>query len=71
MRVLRSAGLTPADYEASRREDLAVQRLQAVVDDNVTVSDADVRDDILSREEKRSLDVRQVPGRRADRDGAR
>ena len=55
LRVLRSAGLTPADYESVKRDDLAVQRLQGVVGDNVTVSDDDVRDDILSREEKRTL----------------
>jgi peptidyl-prolyl cis-trans isomerase D len=61
LRVLRSAGLTPADYEIARRDDLAVQRLQAVVGDNVTVSDDDVRDDILAREEKRTLTFVKFP----------
>lgn len=56
MRLLRSAGLTPSDYETARRDDLAVQRLQAIIDDNVTVSDADVRDDILAHDEKRTLE---------------
>jgi peptidyl-prolyl cis-trans isomerase D len=61
MRVLRSAGLTPADYETARRDDLAVQRLQGVIDDNVTVSDADVRDDILAHEEKRTVEFVKFP----------
>lgn len=55
MRVLRSVGMTPGDYESARRDDLAAERLQGVIGDNVSVSDADVRDDILSREEKRSV----------------
>jgi peptidyl-prolyl cis-trans isomerase D len=61
LRVLRSAGLTPGDYEEARRDDLAVQRLQGVVDDNVTVSDDDVRDDILAREEKRTVEFVKFP----------
>jgi len=61
LRVLRSASLTPGDYEISRREDLAVERLQAVVGDNVSVSDDDVRDDILARDEKRSVTFVKFP----------
>ena len=61
LRVLRSAGLTPADFESAKRDDLAVERLQNVVGDNVTISEADVRDDILSREEKRSIAYVKVP----------
>lgn len=61
LRVLRSVGMTPGDFESSRRDDLAAERLQAVINDNVTVSDADVRDDILSREEKRSVAFVKIP----------
>lgn len=62
LRVLRSVGLTPGDYEQTRRQDLAVERLQAVIADNVTVSDAEVRDDILAREEKRTIAYVKIPG---------
>jgi len=61
LRVLRSAGLTPADFESAKREDLAVGRLQNLIGDNVTVSDDDVRDDIVSREEKRTLAFVKIP----------
>lgn len=61
LRVLRSVGMTPGDYETTRRDDLAAERLQAVIGDNVSVSDADVRDDILSREEKRSVAFVKFP----------
>ncbi|MBY0277033.1 SurA N-terminal domain-containing protein [Candidatus Binatia bacterium] len=61
LRVLRSAGLTPGDFESAKREDLAVDRLQSVIGDNVTVSDDDARDDILLREEKRSLTFVKIP----------
>jgi peptidyl-prolyl cis-trans isomerase D len=55
VRVLRNAGLTPAQFESMRREDLAAERLQNVVQDGVTVSDQEVRDEILAREEKRTV----------------
>lgn len=55
LRIVRGAGMTPADYEQSRREDLAVERLQGVVLDGVKVTDAEARDEILARETKRSL----------------
>lgn len=55
LRIVRGAGMTPADYEASRREDLAVERLQGVVLDGVKVTDAEARDEILARETKRTL----------------
>lgn len=61
LRVLRSAGLTPGDFESAKREDLAVERLQNVIGDNVTVSDDDARDDILAREEKRSVAFVKIP----------
>jgi len=55
LRVVRGAGMTPGEYEQSRREDLAVEKLQGVVLDGVVVSDAEARDEILAREAKRSL----------------
>jgi peptidyl-prolyl cis-trans isomerase D len=61
LRVLRSAGLTPGDFESAKREDLAVERLQNVIGDNVTVSDADARDDVLLQEEKRSIAFVKIP----------
>ncbi|MBM4242559.1 MAG: hypothetical protein FJ148_01935 [Deltaproteobacteria bacterium] len=61
LRVLRSAGLTPGDFESAKREDLAVGRVQNLIGDNVTVSDDDVRDDIVSREEKRTLAFVKIP----------
>ena len=61
LRVLRSAGLTPGDFESAKREDLAVERLQNVIGDNVTISDDDARDDILAREEKRSVAFVKIP----------
>lgn len=61
LRVLRSAGLTPGDFESAKREDLAVERLQNVVGDNITVSDDDARDDIVAREEKRSVAFVKIP----------
>ena len=61
LRVLRSAGLTPGDFESAKREDLAVERLQNVIGDNVTISDDDARDDIIAREEKRSVAFVKIP----------
>jgi peptidyl-prolyl cis-trans isomerase D len=52
LRVLRASSLTPAQYEAGRREDLTVEQLQSMVEDGVSVSDAEVRDAILAKEEK-------------------
>ena len=42
----------PAAFEAGLREDLVVQRLQALVEDGVFVSDAAARDEVLAREQK-------------------
>jgi len=61
LRVLRSVGMTPGDYEITRRDDLAAERLQNVIGDNVAVSDADVRDDIVAREEKRTVRFVKFP----------
>ncbi|HEY8516942.1 MAG TPA: SurA N-terminal domain-containing protein [Candidatus Binatia bacterium] len=61
VRALRSIGLTPAEYEAMRREDLAAERLQQIVLDGVTVSDQEVRDAVVAREEKRSLAFVKFP----------
>ncbi len=61
LRVLRSAGLTPGDFESAKREDLAVERLQNVIGDNVAISDDDARDDIIAREEKRSVAFVKIP----------
>ncbi|MEW6270843.1 MAG: SurA N-terminal domain-containing protein [Thermodesulfobacteriota bacterium] len=55
VRVLRSIGLTPGQYEEMRREDLAAERLQALVQDGVTVGDQEVRDEVLAREERRTV----------------
>lgn len=61
LRVLRSAGLTPADFESAKREDLTVERLQNVIGDNVTISDDDARDDIVVHDEKRSVAFVKIP----------
>lgn len=52
LRILRYARQTPAEYESGRREDLLVQQLQAVITDGVSVSDAEVREDIIGHGER-------------------
>jgi len=60
VRALRYAGFTPAAFEDDVRQDLAIQRLQAVVEDGVDVSDAEARDEIIRRDEKVSFDYVKV-----------
>jgi peptidyl-prolyl cis-trans isomerase D len=52
LRILRSARQTPAEYEAGRRDDMLVQQMQALIADGVSVSDQEVRDDIVGQEER-------------------
>jgi peptidyl-prolyl cis-trans isomerase D len=52
LRILRYARQTPAEYESGRREDMIVQQLQGLITDGVSVSDEEVREDILGREER-------------------
>ena len=53
---LRYSQLTPAEYESSIREDLAIARLQALVADEVGVSDSEVLAEITADQEKRTLE---------------
>jgi len=55
LRALRYANLSPAEFEDGMRKELAIERLQNVVWDGVTIDDSAVRDAILSRDEKRSI----------------
>lgn len=61
VRALRYSRLTPADYEASRRRDLAIQRLQQLVQDGVTVSEDEVRDAVVSEMETRTFRFVKLP----------
>ncbi len=61
VRVLRASRLTPAAYEESRREDLAIQRLQQVVEDGVSVGPQEVRDALRSEMETRTFRFVKVP----------
>lgn len=61
VRALRYSGMTPGEYEELRRQDLAVERLQNLVQDAVSVSDAEVRDDVIAREEKRTISFVKFP----------
>jgi len=53
LRALRYSSLTPADFEETMRKELSIERLQNLVWDGVSIDDQAVRDEILSREEKR------------------
>lgn len=55
VRALRYSNLTPAGYEEARRRDLAIERLQEVIQDGITVSDAAVKDTVLAELETRSF----------------
>jgi peptidyl-prolyl cis-trans isomerase D len=55
LRTLRYYGLTPAEYESGRRQELAIKRLQSLIEDGVGVSDREVRDQVLLNAEKVSL----------------
>lgn len=61
MRVLRGAQRTPADYEESIRRDLAIQRLQQLVEDGASVSEDEARDAVLAQEETRTFSFVKVP----------
>ncbi len=61
MRSLRYSQLTPAEYEASRRRDLAIQRLQQVIEDGVTVSEEAVRDSVMAEMETRTFTFVKLP----------
>ena len=52
LRVLRYARQTPADYESGRRDDLLVQQLQGLITDGVSVSDEEIREDIVGQDER-------------------
>lgn len=52
LRILRYARQTPAEYESGRREDMIVQQLQGLITDGVSVTDEEVREDIVGREER-------------------
>lgn len=60
LRALRYASLTPADFEETMRKELAIERLQNVVWDGVSVDEQAVRDEILSRDEKRVVSYVKV-----------
>ncbi|MFM7140584.1 MAG: SurA N-terminal domain-containing protein [Alphaproteobacteria bacterium] len=60
LRALRYASLTPADFEETMRKELAIERLQNVVWDGVSVDEQAVRDEILSRGEKRVVSFVKV-----------
>jgi peptidyl-prolyl cis-trans isomerase D len=55
VRTLRYYNLTPAEYESGERQDLAIKRLQATIQDGIAVSDAEVRDQVVLNLEKASL----------------
>ncbi len=55
LRALRYSSLTPGDFEENLREQLAIDRLQALIEDGVTVSDATAREEVLARDQKASL----------------
>jgi peptidyl-prolyl cis-trans isomerase D len=52
LRVLRYARQTPADYESGCRDDLLVQQLQGLITDGVSVSDEEIREDIVGQGER-------------------
>ncbi len=53
LRALRYASLTPGDFEETMRKELAIERLQNVIWDGVSVDEQAVRDEVVSKEEKR------------------
>lgn len=55
VRSLRFSQLTPAEYESSVREDLAIARLQGLIADEVEVSESEARAEVTAQEEKRTL----------------
>ncbi|MBM4265593.1 MAG: hypothetical protein FJ144_03085 [Deltaproteobacteria bacterium] len=63
MRILRYSRVTPVEYEESRREELAIQRLRDVVLDGVGISDAEVRQAIENVDETVSLDFVRFPAK--------
>ena len=61
LRVLRSSRLTPATYEESRRRDLAIVRLQQIIEDGASVDDDEVRAAVREELEKRTFRYVIVP----------
>jgi peptidyl-prolyl cis-trans isomerase D len=62
VRVLRGSRLTPAEYEASLREDLVIDRLQSVISDEISVGTDEARAEFMAREEKVKLAFVRFPG---------
>ena len=61
MRALRGSQRTPAEYEEAIRRDLAVQRLQQLVEDGASVSEQEARDHVLAQEETRTFEYVKFP----------
>lgn len=61
LRALRASNLTTGTYEEARRRDLAIQRLQELVQDGVSVSDAAVKDTVLAELETRTFKFIKIP----------
>lgn len=61
LRVLRSSRLTPATYEESRRRDLAIVRLQQIIEDGASVDDDEVRAAVREELETRTFRYVIVP----------
>ena len=55
IRSLRYSQMTPAEYESSIREDLAITRLQGLIADEIDVSESEARAEVVAQEEKRTL----------------
>lgn len=60
LRALRYAGYSPAEFEEGLRSQIAIERLNGVVADGVTVSDAAVREEILAKEQKLAIAYAKV-----------
>jgi len=61
VRALRYSRLTPAEYEESRRGDLAIQRLEQLVEDGVMVGANEVRDAVIAQLETRTFRFVKLP----------
>lgn len=59
--VLRSNSLTPGEFEAGMRQDIMAEKLQQMLDQTVTVTDAEVRDFFLYGGEKVAIDYLVFP----------
>ena len=56
LNLLSSSAMTPATFEAQLRQDILRQKLQNLVTDGVVVSEADVREEYLRRNEEAQLE---------------